>query len=491
MPLFSFSDGAAMFDATPIENLFLMEYLPVAPEAFLRVYLYARMLALHPELGDDAAQMARALRLDEAVIHDAFAYWEQQGLARRLSDRPPVYELIPIRAEGMAAVNPMERDYYAYRDFNASLQALFREKVIDSHEYRIANDWLNVLGYDQAAALRLVEYGIATARFKDREPSPVSVFKRMDKLAAAWSDRGCRTLEDVERAIAEDEGVYPVAQAVMKRLAIRRKPTPDELECVKRWTGEWGFTQEQIIEACGETTKSRAPSFGYLDAILKSRRGGDDALWKELADILRELDAAQAQPTPDQLERYAALLSAGFEPGTVKLAAVQCHRRKQTRFEDVERMLARWGRAGVYTRDAAAAYVAEWQRKDERIAALLEKSGSQRRPKLDDFALYDGWRAKYDEALIDCAAEGARGAQLPMKFMDKLLADWDAAGIRTPEAARAEREARRGARRNNRGPVGQPSNPALDYAQREYKSEDFGDDFFINLDKDGEEGDRA
>lgn len=486
MPLFSFSDGAAMFDATPIENLFLMEYLPVAPEAFLRVYLYARMLALHPELGGDAAQVARALRVDEAVVHDAFAYWEQQGLARRLSDRPPAYELIPIRAEGLNLASPMEREYYAYRDFNASLQALFRDKVIESHEYRIANDWLNVLGYDQAAVLRLVEYGIATSRAKDRMPSPVSVFKRMDRQAAVWADRGCRTLEDVERAIAEDEGVNPVAQAVLKRFAIRRKPTMDELACVKRWTAEWGFSQEEILEACEETTKSRAPSFAYLDAILKSRRG-DGAQWKELSDILKELDPAQARPSPDQLERYAALLDAGFEPGTVRLAAVQCRRRKQTRLEDVERMLARWGKAGVYARDAAAAYVAELQRKAERVAALLEKSGSERRPRMDDLKLYDGWRAKHGDALIDCAAECARGAQLPMKYMDKLLSEWDAAGIRAPEAARAQWQAHRA----RRAPAAQKPNPALDYAQREYRDEDFGDAFFIDLDKYGEEGDPA
>ena len=33
-----------------------------------------------------------------------------------------------------------------------------------------------------------------------------------------------------------------------------------------------------------------------------------------------------------------------------------------------------------------------------------------------------------------------------------------------------------------------PSNPALDYAQREYRDEDFGDDFFINLRQDWNKG---
>ena len=90
MAFLNFAEGAAMFDSTPIENLFLMEYLSTAPEACLRVYLYARMLALHPELGGDMAETARFLRMEEQTVYDAFAYWERQGLARRLPTSPPI-----------------------------------------------------------------------------------------------------------------------------------------------------------------------------------------------------------------------------------------------------------------------------------------------------------------------------------------------------------------------------------------------------------------
>ena len=101
MPFFSFAEGAAMFDATPIENMFLMDHLPIAPGEFVKVYLYARMLCLHPEISGSTAEMAEALRMDEDTVLNAMAYWEQQGLARRLTDRPPTYELMPV--QGSAA----------------------------------------------------------------------------------------------------------------------------------------------------------------------------------------------------------------------------------------------------------------------------------------------------------------------------------------------------------------------------------------------------
>ena len=49
MPFCSFGENAAMFDMTPIDNMFLLEYMPGAPRDYVCVYLYARMLCLHPE----------------------------------------------------------------------------------------------------------------------------------------------------------------------------------------------------------------------------------------------------------------------------------------------------------------------------------------------------------------------------------------------------------------------------------------------------------
>ena len=104
MPFCSFSEGAAMFDVTPIENMFLLEYLPTAPDGYLRVYLYARMLCLHPELGGELADVAKALHMEEEAVFNAFSYWERMGLVERLSDRPPTYAIRPLKGGGEGKV---------------------------------------------------------------------------------------------------------------------------------------------------------------------------------------------------------------------------------------------------------------------------------------------------------------------------------------------------------------------------------------------------
>lgn len=490
MSFCGFAEGAAMFDATPIENMFLLEYMYDAPASALRVYLYARMAALHPELCGGISELAHALRMDEEEAYEAFAYWERRGLARRVADRPPAYELIPLGAQGGGGASAMEREMYANRDFNNGLQKLFGEKLIEDHELRKAADWRNILHFDQDAVLRMVAYGIETSR--SRDPKPPSVFKRVDELAEKWSARGVHTLEDVERAIADESGVYQATREVLRFFGLKRQPTVPELNAVRRWTGEWGFTQEQMLEIFEkETKKTRTPTFAYLEAILQSRASGENADRQGLVEALKELDPLNGPPTQDQLDSYRKLLGEGFAPETIRLAAVQCHRKRRYQFGDLEWMLSEWRKAGVRTPEQAEAYVRQMRQATSQLRGMLKKAGSDRRPNYGEIETYMAWKDRYPAELIDFAAECARNAGGSMAYMEKLLTAWSEQGVATREAARAQHEAFKAAQaaQGAQGVQGAQASPgaAMDYAQREYRDEDFGDDFFVDLSQYAEE----
>ncbi len=474
MAFCAFSKDGAMYDSTPIENMFLLEYLPTAPDGFLRVYLYARMLCMHPELGEDIEDMARALRTDADHVFTAMAYWEQQGLVERISDHPPTYAILPLRS-GMCETVGSDRDYYTYREYNSSLQAIFgANDLLEPKQYKIANDWLNVLGFAQDAALRLLEY-------EKRLPGgkkPVSVFKRADKQAIEWADRGIRTLEQVEAAIADDGCVDVLCRRVLQRLGIRRAPTDDEIAAVRRWINEWKLSEADVIAACEQTTKSRSPSIGYLDAILKSRmENGLDRNFDAVKQMLRDMGAQNAVPTQDQLKRYADMLARGFEPEAVSLAAVQCGRRGKQGFDDLEWMIGKWDAAGVRTRGDAERYVSDMQRMTAGVRAVMERAGLARRPNMDDITRYAGWLEVASPELIDYAAELASGTRSPMPYIGKLISEWQRAGIRDVSAARAEHD-----RRGTNAPS--PAQSVHNYQQHTYTDADFGSDFFYDPTKD-------
>ena len=90
----------------------------------------------------------------------------------------------------------------------------------------------------------------------------------------------------------------------------------------------------------------------YLDRVLEGRRRGDGERFDGLKAALREMDIREA-PTPDQLAWYAERLQEGFEPETVRLAAVQCARKRKLRFDDLRWMVGKWAELGLFRFDAA------------------------------------------------------------------------------------------------------------------------------------------
>jgi len=58
--------------------------------------------------------------------------------------------------------------------------------------------------------------------------------------------------------------------AVLKAFGIKgRNPAPIEINYIKKWTEEYGFTLDIVLEACNRTISNTAkPDFKYADSIL-------------------------------------------------------------------------------------------------------------------------------------------------------------------------------------------------------------------------------
>lgn len=103
-------------------------------------------------------------------------------------------------------------------------------------------------------------------------------------------------------------------------------------------------------------------------------------------------------------------------------------------------------------------------------------------------------------AILDALEQTALAPRPTHAYLRAVLRRYAAEGVTTAEDAERSREAYRAQRaaagRERTTWYDAPArperrNPALDYAQREYRDEDFGENFFIDLDKYGEEGQTA
>ena len=94
---FAFDERYAMFDITPVENQFILEYMPGAKGDYVKVYLYGLLCCYHPRKEMDVASMSRELGMTEDVILAAYRYWERRGIVRRVSDNPPEWQYVNIK----------------------------------------------------------------------------------------------------------------------------------------------------------------------------------------------------------------------------------------------------------------------------------------------------------------------------------------------------------------------------------------------------------
>lgn len=59
--MFAFDEHYASFDITPLDNQFILEFMPAAKGDYVKVYLYGLMQCYHPQENMSVEQMASEL----------------------------------------------------------------------------------------------------------------------------------------------------------------------------------------------------------------------------------------------------------------------------------------------------------------------------------------------------------------------------------------------------------------------------------------------
>ena len=466
MAFCSFGNGDAMFGSTPVENMFILEYMPAAPGDFVRVYLFGLMLCHHPEMSEDIDGMARALRIDPEAVLSAYRYWEREGLVSKKSDNPPTYEYVQLN-HNAATPEPME-DVYRYRNFNQELQMALPGMILESHEIRIANEWLDELHLSEEVVLTMVRAEVA--RRGGKLPAPRTLFKHLNDMANEWALKKISTAAEADEYLARSSLAGTCAGAVIRQFGQTRPATKDEIELAEKWTGEWGLKREEILAACADTVKSANPSFAYLDKILESRREGTDAdaAREQIKKLLTHLGLF-TRPTPAQEKAYRGFLEMGFDFGAIEQAAIWCGENNRHTFDDILRKLEQWKSMRVFT----LAEIEEERRVQKQFTdialTIFDRAGIDKKVTKSDIAQVRIWTALIELDAVLFAAECARGTDAPMKYINKLVSSWSAKGIRTLEGAQKEFSLFRASQK----PGG--------FAEREVTNEEFETGFYVDV----------
>lgn len=479
MGVFGFDEQFAMFDVTPVENQFILEYMPGARGDFVKVYLYGLMHCYHPLDEMSVEQMGHDLGMSKEDILAAYRHWERKGLVRRVSDNPPAWRYINVKQQFfMHSEMPLDA---AYADFAEALYAMFgNDRRLHRNELTLAYEWVEELGLPPEVVLMLIQHCMET---KGKHFS----FHAAEKLALQLADEKVASVEDAELVFSRDKAVFEGCKKVLRRLGKRRNPSEDEQALYHKWVREWGYAPDAIEAACAETTKGD-PTFAYLDGILRGmmRRNQNKAL--SSAKEVEHTRAANAE----RIAPLKALLStlntgATVNEGTlavydemralypdevILLAGRECARSGEG-LDAVQLMLKSWKQKGLQTIGDAQAYVARFKEQNALVQVLYEAWGKRGRPTAADRALVQKWQEQLgmgQEMIFYCAAV-ARSADNPMPYLDRMLTAFHAQGIVDPAAAAASRSAFQAQQAEKPAPIHAKGGKTVreqQYAQRDY-----------------------
>ena len=203
MAFCSFDDSAALFDATPVENMFITEYMLRAPGDFVKVYLYGLMLCYHHSERMSLASMARDLDVTQEDVERAYRYWEREGLVRRTGDNPVRYTYFNLKQITLTrAEKPSEQLYN--RHFMDEVRRTLDAQTLGDPDYQTIMDWIQVYELPEEVVILLLRSE------KERSRTGRVSFKIASETAQRWAQSGVRTLEDAEQMlILTGEGEMP------------------------------------------------------------------------------------------------------------------------------------------------------------------------------------------------------------------------------------------------------------------------------------------
>ena len=290
------------------------------------------------------------------------------------------------------------------------------------------------------------------------------------------------------------EAAMKGARRVLSRLGMRRSPSMDEVDLYLKWTEQWGFEPRAVEAACRETTKG-SPTFGYLDKVLegiRSRSGGQAVTGKavertleaeqeetaHIRELLQALGISRAVVDEGMRRLYRSLTAMGGHEAALLAAREVAASGRAHSLDNVAALLEAWNAKGLTTAEAIEAHLAQVRALNRRIRGLMDLCGHRGGCTQANRELLTTWETQWNmpAALVDLAAEFARGVDKPMPYMNRLLEGWRKSGVLTVEAARAEHERFQSSQKGTDRPAA-PAKRVIEqqYEQRTYDPDEFGD----------------
>jgi len=221
-----------------VDNIFINEFLPSAPDLCVKAYLMGLSKCNNADDSENTLKyFSEKLKVCEDDIISLFKYWEDKGLVQLLSTDPIEVRYLPINST-RGQVRKYQVDKYT--DFNIQTQELFGKHLVMPNEFAEMYNLIENHHIEEKALLEIFKYCVDMKGF-NISPNYCLI------VAKDWESEGVKTSEQVQNKIAELGVIDDKMSLILSAMGTKRKVQIEDKDLLNKWLTVFGFDMNVII----------------------------------------------------------------------------------------------------------------------------------------------------------------------------------------------------------------------------------------------------
>lgn len=293
---------------TPIENIFINDYMPVADGTYVKVYIMGYKCAKDKQSNFNNETIAKNLKLPLSDVLNAWDYWEGEGIIiKHKTDDEYNYivEFVNLKQlyidnvyKHIAKQNKEKSNYVNNEELISSnrnkenkkmmeeIEDMFGRPLKISEKQKIVT-WLNTYKMKPEIMTQAFSYCINNKKVKR--------FSYIETVVSAWHDAGVDDIDSMVEYLEKRNDRYSMYSRISKALGFNRTLTEAEMKTIDKWIDEWNFSMEMILRCLDNSTKINNPNINYFDKILSEwHKNG----FKSIEDLKNDIKPEAKTKTP-------------------------------------------------------------------------------------------------------------------------------------------------------------------------------------------------
>ncbi|MBR4003471.1 MAG: DnaD domain protein [Clostridia bacterium] len=429
-----------------IDAKFLNDYLPIAPESCLKVYLYGLLKCQNSAGYDNTLEsFEENLGISKEDVINCFLYWQDQNLVQVLETDPIEVRYLPTKDN---LKNLKKIDNKKYASFVAEVQDIISGRQINPNEYYKYIDFLETYHIQPSDFNMIVKYCVS------KKGDNINC-NYILTVAKVWAEEGVRTAEKIEEKIESLTLLTSDVNQVAKALKFKGNLSIEHQQLYEKWTKAYGFVLNNILLLAKKvSTKTKSYSFEMLDKTLTkyyelrllsfAEMQEYEANKADLMTLAKEVNKCLGiyyESVENEVETYVIpWLNKGFNEQTLLQIANFCFKSNIRTLEGMDQSVQKFHKLGLVSVSSIDSHLNEVMATDNKIKTYLQKLNIDRRVNSFDRSFYRTWTYtyKFNDEIIDYALELSTNKTNGMQYANAILTEWYDKGVKTLTEAKKQ-----------------------------------------------------